>query len=240
MAGFRMDGQRGNLAGPLYPGDTIFTSDNPQAVALTTAQVFTGPQIMGGLIYRTGPTGAVTDNLPNPGDLLAALGGSLGPDILPGLGFRFRYMNGSTQTLTLLGPSSQGYGGGINNTTNSFAMATGTWVELFLQFTNTQYPLIALCSTVSGSPNVSFVLPQGQAGFPMGAVPGGINLQVGANLQTTGGTPIATATRIIGITQGPGGITGFTMSANAAATVAAATVNIGPFITINNIGSGTV
>jgi hypothetical protein len=79
------------------------------------------------------------------------------------------------------------------------------------------------------------------AALPMGAAdnPQGISITPG---QIVTGTGINAGTTVLGVTQGPGGVTGVTLSANATATSAAGGVPLtfSPNIRIDGLRSSTL
>lgn len=242
MAGFRATGRRGNLEASIHPGDTILVSDQPGTLTTVGAGTLTAALLLGGVIYRTGPSGAVADTFDTPGNILTALGagGPNGPDIVPGIGFKCRYMNASAFTLTLTAPASQGWATGVNNSAGTLAIPTNTWCDILFQFTNTTVPVTVLASTVNANPLASWVLPPGQTVLPMGSAPGSLNIMAGANVLAVGGTPFAGGTRVTNLVQGQGGSVGFIASNNAGATNAGASLTIGPVITLSFLGTGTL
>jgi hypothetical protein len=95
---------------------------------------------------------------------------------------------------------------------------------------------ILSCATTNASAVVTFNLAPGMVSLPIGPSVQGTNITPGA---TVSGTGITAGTTVLGVTQGVGGITGVTLSANATATNNPVALTFGPTVKIDSLGSMT-
>lgn len=238
MTGFRVAGYRGSLQDMLNPGDAFLLGEVPVSLATVGAATMTADQMLAGVIYRSGSTAIFTDTGATSTNIYNSLIGNAGGiDLLPGMGFKLRINNLTAFIQTTTFNVGLGYTGGLGiGGGNSIAIAANSWRDYYLMFNSTQPPMSALISTTNGSNIALFVLPVGQNGLSYGnATSGNINIQPGAKVGATG---FATNTIVTGVLTGPGGLIGFTTSANASATAAAVACNFIPDITISSSGSG--
>lgn len=231
MSAFKNAGMRAGLLNVFGSGDTLLL---PSVVATdATAAGITIPasKMVTGLLRRTGPGAGYTDTFDTAVNIYNAIvGEGSDPEIAVGDAFLLRILNSVAylETITL--------GAGMVAGVGTVASVTAfSWREFLFTFLSVQKPVSFLCSTTNGSPTVTLSLGQGQSAIPMGPNPGSLNLQPGAFLS---GTNIAATAQILGITQAPGGITGFTMSANATGT-GTQLVTAGPYIRVDGPGAGS-
>lgn len=220
----------------VQPGDTPLLAESLlPAVASVAAVTITAAEIVSGLIYRTGPTAGYADVWDTAANIVSALqGNGFAPDALPGSSFRVRFFSSVAFANTLT------YGAGLVAGTGVLTVSASSWRDFLFTLKNTQPLFTASANTTSGSAAVTFFFPSGKGVYQY---PGTGNNQ---NWVTTGatvtGTGIPAGTTVLGVTEGVGGFTGVTLSANATATsVAGGTpLTFGPTISIDSLGSGTL
>lgn len=236
MGAFRPTGMRNEVIdSQLMPGDVVIGGESLLNGALVTigAGTLTGAIIATGIINRTGPTAGYTDTTDTSTAILAALAGnSPGPVVEPGSTFRLRFINTVAFLMTLAAGTGVKLGAG--STLNA---AASTWREYILTILNSSPPVTLNCSTTNASAAVTFNLPPGMVALPIGPGVQAINITPG---MTVSGTGITAGTTVIGVTNGQGGITGVTLSANATATNNPVSLTFSPTIQIDSIGSGTL
>jgi len=225
----------------MYPGDIIAQGEAIDAGALTTvgAGTWTGAMIATGIITRTGPVGGYTDTTDTAANILAALTGNVpAANVVPGTTFRLTFINTVAQAMTLAA------GRGVTLGTNGSGVvncAASLVREYLLTVLNGMPETTLNCNTTNASAVVTFVLPPGATSLPMTATPNPAVAPITPGMIVTG-TGITAGTTVIGVTQGPGGITGVTLSANATATSAAGGVSLqfSPNIRIDGLRSSTL
>ena len=240
MTAFRLYGSRaGVMDDRLYAGDTIIGADSVTAGAISTvgAGTWTATAMVSGFIYRTGPTGAYTDTTDTAFNILNALAGnSPGADVAVGNTFKLRFAEASGQAMTLAYGAGVSAGSGLLSR-NASASTVRDYIVTVLAIGG---PYVLNCSTTNGSKTVTFYEPPGAVAWNIGPSVRAINITPG---MTVTGTGIAAGTTVAGLTQGQGGLTGVTLSANATATTAAGAyvaLTFGPTISIDSIGSGSL
>ena len=236
MPAFRASGSRGMFEELISPGDVLILGESSVAGANTTngASVLTAAQITSGVIFRSGSGAGYTDTFDTSTNILAALSaGNPGPAIIPGSCFKLRIVNtvAFLETLTL--------GAGMVAGSGSIAsVAASTWRDFLFTFTNVQPPTTVVANITNGSPTATLVLPPGAVAIPIGVSPFAVNVLPGAVVSSASG--ITAGTTVLGVTQGQGGITAITLSANATATVNGASLTFSPAIRVDSLGSGTL
>jgi hypothetical protein len=214
-------------------GDVLGLGEVLATLTTVGAGTWTGAMIASGILVRTGPVGGYTDTTDSATNILTALAGNLFSSIVEvGTTWRFRFINTVAQALTFAA------GAGVVTGTGTLTVAASLTRDYLFTVLSTQTPTTLQANTTNASAVVTFVFPTGTTSWPMGPSSGAVNIQPGA---TVSGTGITTGTTVIGVTQGPGGVTGVTLSANATATSAAGGVPLtfGPTIRIDSIGSMT-
>lgn len=213
---------------PTNPGDLFGLGESISAGLLTTAGAgtLTGALIATGLIRRTGPGGGYTDTTDSATAILAALAGNApAADVMPGTTFRLLFINTVAQAMVLAA------GAGVFLGTGTTTTAASLWREYLVTIQNATPQQIISCATTNASAVVTFNLATGQAALPMGTITPGMDVS---------GTGITAGTTVLGVTQGQGGITGVTLSANATATTNPVALTFGPRILIDGLRSGTI
>lgn len=230
----------GGLPRMMYAGDLLSGGESITAGAIATAGAgsWTGAAIATGLIRRTGPVGGYTDTLDTAANIIAALAGNLpAADIAPGTSFRLKFINTVAQAHTYAN------GRGTKSGTGTLTTAASCIHDYLLTILNAS-PEVSLQGTfTNAAAAVVFTLPPNMTAFPLGAAvnPQGIAITPGMTItdSTTGGN-ISANTTVIGVTQGAGGITGVTMSANGGGNSAAAPGDLlifSPTILVDSLGS---
>lgn len=217
----------------IAPGDILGLGENILTGALATAGAgtWTGAAIASGMINRTGPVGAYTDTTDTATNILAALkGNSPGIDILPGTTFRMLLINTVAQALTFAA------GAGVVTGTGTLNVAASLVREYLWTILNADGPYTLQSNTTNGNKVITFVLPPGMVAFPQGPAVNAINITPG---MTVSGTGITAGTKVLGVTQGVGGVIGVTTDTNSTATGAAA-LTFGPTIQIDGLRSSTL
>jgi len=218
------------------PGDLIAGNDNILGGALNTvgAGTILGAAFANGICYRTGPTGAYTDTTDTAVNILLAIqGDEQYSNVLPGTTFRFTHVNTVAYAMTLAA------GVGVTLVNGVTVNAASSWREYIVTVLNSQPQVILQGVTTNSSEAVTFVFSGSQSAYVMGPNAGSRIITVGASVTGTG---IPAGTTVAGITLGPGGIIGITLSANATATSASTGValTIGPAIQIDGFRSGLI
>lgn len=242
MSAIRVTGFDGaNIERSLYPGDIIAQGEAIVAGALTTvgAGGWTGALVATGIITRTGPVGAYTDTIDTAQNILTALAGNANAaNMVPGTTFRLTFINTVAFAMTLA--ASRGITLGTNGS-GVVNCAASLVREYLCTVLNASTEVTLNCNTTNASPVVTFVLPPNMTALPMGAAdnPQGIAITPGMIVTGTG---VTAGTTVIGVTQGQGGVTGVTLSANATATSAVGGVSLqfSPNIRIDGVRSGTL
>jgi len=214
---FRALGIRNGIPAELIgPGDNLVSS--LQRYDLTTGAVtglWTADAMNGGFIVRAGPAAPFTDTMDTAANILASLGGNaVSPPLLRGLSWQLIVRNTTAfaQTVAL--------GEGIilnpGTTLGNIAIPATSWKEYLLTILAGGPPFTAQAMLTSGSNLADFVFPQGQTAFLMGPSQQAVALRPG--MQTISGVAgIPANTTVVGLKQGQGGYTGFSMSVNATA-----------------------
>lgn len=217
-------------------GDIIAGGESVLAGPLTTvgAGTWTGALIATGIITRTGPVGGYTDTTDTATNILAALAGNApNAEVEPGVSFRMLFINGVAQAMTFAA------GAGVVAGSGTLTVAASLWREYLWTVLNGSPQQSIQSNTTNASAVVTFVLPANMVALPIGpGAAGTYKLTAG---MTVSGTGITAGTTVIGVTQGVGGITGVTLSANATATSAAGgtPLTFGPTLRIDSLRSGT-
>jgi hypothetical protein len=216
----------------LMPGDLMAGSDNILAGGISTvgSGTWTGAAIATGIINRTGPTGAYTDTTDSAANIVAALkGNNNAVDIVPGTSFRMILRNTVAFALTWAA------GTGVVSGTGTLDVAASTVREYIVTVLNAGNTQIIQSATTNGSATVTFVLPvSGQVALPQNITGPGYDIQPGMSVTGTG---IAAGAYVLGVTQGVGGITGITLSANATATSSSVALTFGPRVQFDGLRS---
>lgn len=229
------DGAR--LQREVCPGDILAGGESISAGALTTAGdgTWTGAMIATGLIRRTGPGAGYTDTTDTAANIIAALQGNMsGVDIVSGTTFRMLFQNTVAQALTFAA------GSGVIAGTGTLTVAASLVREYLWTVLNASSPVTIPASTANASPAVTFILQPGQTGYPLVAsngLAGSLAITPG---MTVSGTGITAGTRVLGVTQGQGGIVGVTLDQNSASAQTLTSLTFGPTMRIDGIRSSTL
>ena len=230
MGLFRVSGSDGGFPRLLLPGDTLVGGENILGGGIATAGngTWTGASIITGIINRTGPTGAFTDTTDTAQNIInAAIAnfGQVAPDIAVGSTFRLLVRNTVAYALTFAA------GVGVLAGTGTLNIAASAVREYLVTLLNANPQFIYNCATTNGAATITFNLPPNTSGIPL---LGSNGFGGGALIITPGmtvtGTGISAGTTVIGVTQGAGGTTGVTLSANATATNSAVSLTFGPTV----------
>jgi len=108
--------------------------------------------------------------------------------------------------------------------------------EYLMTVLNASPQITLTLNTTNGSPTTTFVFPSGTTAWPIGPSPIASNITPG---MTVSGTGITAGTRVLSVQQGPGGITGVTLDANATAT-GSASIIFSPTILIDSLRQSTL
>lgn len=238
MTAIRVSGGRGLSTEFINPGDTLLTPDIFSTLTTAGAGSILANAMLTGLLYRTGPAGAYADTFDTAANILTALAGNLpnGP-IVPGLSFKLRHINSVAFIGTFNSPASGGFQNGSNYVSGTTTVPASSWRDFLFTFTSVQLPIVNICSTINGSPNVLWTLAPGQVSELQGPSALAVNIMPGCSVTGTG---IPASTTVLGVTQGQGGTLGITLSANATATNAAVALTFGPTLVVGSPGSGTL
>lgn len=226
----------GGMVREINPGDLLAGGENILAGADTVAggDTLTGAMFATGIIRRTGPTGAYTDTSPTSADIITALSGNNpAADVVPGSTFRLLFQNTVAFAMTLAA------GTGVVLGTGTTTIAASLVREYLITILNASPPVTLQTGTVNGTKALTFVLPAGMTSYPIGPAPNAINITPG---MIVSGTGITAGTKVLGITQGQGGITGVTTDTNSTATSVAAGVALtfSPVVQIDGLRSSTL
>lgn len=222
----------------VLPGDLLSTGGErlaAGALATAGAGTWTGAIIATGIIYRTGPVGGYTDTTDTSTNIILALLGSgsqgSGPggnstiDVVPGTSFRLLFINTVAQALTFAA------GVGVVAGTGTLDVAASLTREYLVTILNATPQILLNCATTNGSAVVTFNLTSPAVSLAMGLVTPGM---------TISGTGVTAGTTVLGVTQGIGGITGITMSANATATTNPVGLTFLPTVRFDSLRAGTL
>lgn len=237
MGLFRLTGSRGGLTDEyVAPGDLVAGGENTTAGALTTvgAGTWLAAMIATGIIKRTGPVGGYTDTTDTAQAILNAIAGNAAnSNVQPGTSFRFMFRNTVAQAMTWAA------GRGVIAGDGTLDVAASLVREYLVTIMNASPEVLINCSTTNASAVVTFNLPAGAVSLPMksGSNPQGYEITPGMSVSGTGITP---GTTVLGVTQGIGGITGVTLSANATATNNPVSLTFSPTIKFDSLRAGTL
>lgn len=218
----------------LGPGDLLAGGESISAGLITTAGsgTWTGAAIATGMIRRTGPGAGFTDTTDTSSNIITALaGGATFVEAMAGQSFRMLFIN------TVAFAHTFAAGVGVVSGTGTLGAAASTWREYLFTVVNASPPLTIVGTTANTSAAVTFQLPPGMTSLPIGPAPNYYNITPGMGINATAG--ITAGTTIIGVTQGQGGITGCTLSANATAS-GTLPLNFTPTILVDGLRSGTL
>lgn len=239
MSGLRQIGADGGLQRKVVPGDLMIGGEQITAGALTTvgAGTWTAALMATGIITRTGPAGGYTDTTDTADAILKALAGSgPAPDLAPGNTFRLTFINTVAFLMTLAAGRGVTLGANGSGVVNCAASLVREYLLTVLNNT----PEVGLpCSTTNASTAVLFVLPSGMSGLPFGSADNPQGVVITAGMVVTG-TGIAANTTVAAVQQGPGGLTGVTLSQNATATNNPIGLTFSPAVRIDGIRSATL
>lgn len=226
---------RGGVTAELLgPGDLMAGGESLGTLSTAVGDTWTASLIMRGIIRRTGTGAGFTDTVDTAQNMLNAMAGNAQQAVtLNGSTFRLLVQNTTAFALT--------FAAGVGTFPNAGTMdiaATTAREYLFTVLNAT--PLVTLqAATVNANPTITFILPPGMTGYPIGPAPNAVTITPG---MAVSGTGIAANTTVLGLIVGPAGITGITLSQNATATSAAGgtPVTFGPRIQIDSLRSSTL
>lgn len=224
----------GGLERPAFPGDILAGGESLTAGAIATVGngTWTGAAIASGIIKRSGSVAGYTDTTDTAANIIAAIAGNAGQDgSVPGTSFRLLVINTVAFADTFAAGAGVVAGGGTLN------IAASTWREYLVTILNDMNTTVIMGSTTNASAAVTFANPIPLTGSNGSSNNSSISNLVGA---TVSGTGITAGTTVIGQTQGPGGITGVTLSANATATNNNIALTFGPTVQFDGLRSGTL
>jgi len=235
MALFRVTGMTGEILDRrIMPGDLMAGGENILAGGIATVGngTWNGAAISTGIINRTGPTGAFTDTTDTAQNIINALlcgSGQISPDCVPGTSFRLLVKNTVGYALTWAAGTGVVTGTGTLNIAASYAR------EYLVTILNTAPVQILQCGTTNSSAAVTFNLPINTLSLPELASNGLAGVAYITPGMSVSGTGISAGTTVLGVTQGVGGITGVTLSANATATNASVALTFGPTVQFDGL-----
>lgn len=226
------------ISRPVMPGDLAAGGESISAGAIATAGAgtLTGAAIATGIIRRTGPGAGYVDTTDTSTNIITALlgsspqamgggAGNCGVDVVPGTSFRLLFINTVAFAMTFAA------GLGVAAGTGTLDVAASVWREYLVTIINSTPQQLLNCGTTNASAVVTFNLQANQVSLPMGTVTPGM---------TVSGTGITAGTTVLGVTQGVGGITGVTLSANATATTNPVGLTFLPTVRFDALGGGTL
>lgn len=216
------------------PGDLIAGGESITAGANATVEAgtWTGAQIATGIIRRSGSTGAYTDTTDTAANIITALKGSGSiADVVKGSSFRLLVQNTVAVALTLAA------GTGVTLGTGVTTIAASLVREYLLTILNADGPYTVPCVLAATDKVITFILPQGYSAYPIGNNAGALNITPG---MIVSGTGITAGTKVLGVTQGQGGIIGVTTDTNNASTQTNTALTFGPNILIDGLRSSTL
>ena len=237
MSLFRPTGMTGEVMDRrIMPGDLVAGGENILAGSISTAGsgTLTGVAIGTGIIRRTGPVGGFTDTTDTAQNIISSiLGGSnqLAPDCVPGTSFRLLYINTVAQAMTFAA------GTGVVAGTGTLNVGASAVREYLVTILNTNPIQLLMCGTTNASAAVTFNLPMNATSLPELSANGLAGIAFISPGMSVTGTGISAGTTVIGVTQGVGGVTGVTLSANATATNASVALTFGPTVQIDGLFS---
>lgn len=217
----------------ISPSDVLILGEaiTNGAVATTGAtDTLPASAIVTGLVRRTGPTGNYADVWDTAANIVAALAGnSFAPDTILGNSFRLRVIN------TVAFTNTPTFGAGIVVGVGTTSQIASAWRDYLVGIANVQPVSLIQCNTTNASAVVTFNFgTTGRTGHVIG--PNALVFcTTGASVTGTG---IPAGTTVLSVQQGPGGMTGCTLSANATATNVNVALTFGPTVTVDSIGSG--
>lgn len=205
---------RGNATPSMAsPGDIIAGDENVLNGVLATngAGTWTGALIANGIIRRTVVGAGYTDTTDTSTNILAALAGNNGGGALvePGTSFRLLFQNTIAQAMTWAA------GVGVIAGTGTLDCAASLVREYLVTILNASPAVTLNCNTTNGNKIITFNFPTGTVAWPIGPSNLAVNVTPG---MIVSGTGITAGTRVLGTTQGVGGITGVTTDTNSTAT----------------------
>lgn len=192
-------------------GDLIQTGELIATDTTATSTTLLAAALAAGILRRTGPSAGFTDTFPSAQSLLDALGG--GDGVVPGVSFRFTYINGVAQAMT----AAAGEGCVLGTNVNVAASAIRTYL---VTFNNTTQRQQFVATTTSGQATVPLSVDQAKL------------LSVGMSVSGTG---ITAGSVINSINYGTGVVT---LSANASGSGTNA-ITFSPTYTIAGLFAGT-
>lgn len=219
---------------PVMPSDLVAGGENILAGALVTIGdgVWTGAEIATGLIRRTGPTGAYADTTDTAVNIIAALKGNApNVDIVSGTTFRMILQNTVAFALTFAA------GVGVVAGTGTLNVAASLVREYLWTILNADGPFTVPCVLAATNKVITFILPPGMVAYPIGPAVNALNITPG---MTISGTGITAGTKVLGVTQGQGGVIGVTTDTNNASTQTNTALTFGPTVQIDGIRSSTL
>lgn len=231
----------GGLGRSGFPGDLIGGGESLSVAASGLATVgagtWTGALIANGLIRRTGPVAGYTDTTDTATNILAALAGNASAaNVVQGTTFRSLFLNTVAQAMTFAA------GIGVRAGLGTLDVAASLVREYLWTVLNSSAQQTLQSNTTNASAVLTFVLPSGMVALPMVASNGLGGAAAITPGMTVSGTGITAGTRVLGVTQGQGGLVGVTLDANATATSPAggAAITFGPTIQIDSLRSSTL
>jgi hypothetical protein len=213
----------GGLQRQVNPGDVVGGAEVVGALATVGAGTLTAALLTGGILNRTGPTGAFTDTTDTAANIIAALvanypystsaqnGLSSGVAVQAGLTFRLRYINTVAFAMTLSA------GSGVTITANGNVSASSV-KDYLLTVTNGTPSQVFAVSQTNGSAIIT-----GMTQFQTSQLSVGMTAS-GSGLSGT----------IISIQPG----VGVTLSANASSTLTLNAATFSPSVSIIGLGQG--
>lgn len=227
----------GRLQREIFPGDILAGGESALAGALTTAGAgtWTGAMIASGIIKRTGPVGGYTDTTDTAANIVAALSGNYdNADAIAGTTFRMLFRNAVAQAMTFAA------GAGVIAGDGTLTVAASLTRMYLWTILNGSDPVTIPCSLTNAVATATFILPSGSVSIPLVGSNGANGALAITPGMTVSGTGITTGTRVIGVTQGQGGVTGVTLDTVAASTQALTSLTFGPTMQIDSLFAGTL
>jgi hypothetical protein len=233
MAGFRPTGNNGSFTDQfIQPGDTLMFGEIVAVNATVGAAAIPASQMLTGILYRSGSTGAYSDTFDTAANVYTQLSGGAdnnNPVMQAGSTFRLRVLSSVAFADTIV------LGAGMVAGQGSLVVPASGWREFLFTLVNGTPPQSIAATTINGSPNAIFSLTGSAISISIGPAARALNVMPGASVTGTG---IPAGTTVLSVVQGNGGTTGVVLSANATVTGATA-LSFGPVFKVDSIGSGT-
>ena len=211
----------GGLFRPMFPGDVAAQAEIINSLATVGAGTLTAALLTGGIINRTGPTGAFTDTTDTAANIVAALIANY-PYVAPNTGL-------SSSAAATLGLSVRlRY---INTVAFAMTAAAGTGVTIVNANVNASSVKDYLLQVTNGTPAQTFAVNQVSGSPVLTGLSQFQTSQLSVGQLVTGS---GLSGNIISIQVG----VGVTLSANASSTLTLNAATFSPTVTLTGLGQG--